>query len=461
MISFTPNLKSDSKERLYKQLYLYLIDEISGGRLKEGERLPSKKALASHLHISVNTVETAYSMLVQEGYVFSKPRSGYYVCKIYAGFVRPKKIAIIENDEPMMDTYKFDFKTNAVDIESFPYSTWVKLSKEVMYGNPELLSAGESKGDSSLRYNIAKHLHELRGVNCSPSQIVVGAGIEYLIMLLTELLGKDNVYAIENPGYRKIDMVLKNSSSAVRYVPLDKDGMIIDSLRQTDANIAYITPSHQFPTGAIMPVWRRLELLSWANEAKRRYIIEDDYNSEFHFSGKPIPSVQGFDTNGRVIYLGTFSRILAPSIRIAYMVLPEELLKEYENRFAGYSSSVPRFEQQTLSEFISGGYLGRHINRVKNIYRKRRDALLKELTERPERMRISGQRAGLHLLVTPESFAKNELIKKAERNKVRVYQLSQYCFTEQPHLDNTIILGYAGIKTEQTAEAVRLLFEDK
>ncbi|MCI5893463.1 MAG: PLP-dependent aminotransferase family protein, partial [Clostridiales bacterium] len=272
---------------------------------------------------------------------------------------------------------------------------------------------------------------------------------------------KDNVYAIENPGYRKIDMVLKNSSSAVRYVPLDKDGMIIDSLRQTDANIAYITPSHQFPTGAIMPVWRRLELLSWANEAKRRYIIEDDYNSEFHFSGKPIPSVQGFDTNGRVIYLGTFSRILAPSIRIAYMVLPEELLKEYENRFAGYSSSVPRFEQQTLSEFISGGYLGRHINRVKNIYRKRRDALLKELTERPERMRISGQRAGLHLLVTPESFAKNELIKKAERNKVRIYQLSQYCFTEQPHLDNTIILGYAGIKTEQTAEAVRLLFEDK
>ena len=460
MISFTPNLKNDSSETLYKQLYLYLIDEISAGRLKEGERLPSKKALASHLHISVNTIETAYSMLVQEGYVFSKPRSGYYICKIDAGFIRSKKIVIAGNDEPKPQEYKFDFKTNAVDIKSFPYSTWVKLSKEVMYGNPELLLAGESKGDSSLRYSIAKHLHELRGVNCSPSQIVVGAGIEYLMMLLTEILGKNNIYAIENPGYKKIDMILKNSSADVRYVPLDNDGMIIESLKQTDANIVYITPSHQFPTGAVMPVWRRQELLAWANKDDKRFIIEDDYNSEFHFSGKPIPSVQGFDTNGRVIYLGTFSRILAPSIRIAYMVLPDSLLKVYEERFSGYSSSVPRFEQHALSEFISGGYLGRHINRVKNIYRKRRDALMRELIKRPEKMKITGERAGLHLLVTPESFAKSELLERAKRNRIRIYQMSQYYFTEQSVLDNTIILGYAGIKTEQVGEAVRLLFED-
>ena len=444
MYNFTIEFSNESKKPLYEQLYEHIAREIRQKKLAENERMPSKKALSAHLGISVNTIENAYEILVQEGYLVSVPRSGFYVRHIEAPI--GAESFEFEEETTVSEKYKVDFRTNAVDINSFPYATWVKLSKEVMYNNPWLLNSGEAKGDIELRESIAKYLHEFRGVNCSPRQIVVGAGIEYLLTLITELLGDNRVYAIENPGYEKIDIILKNNGCGVKYIPLDEKGISLDALKKTDCDTVYITPAHQFPTGVVMPIDRRIELLSWVGESEDRYIIEDDYNSEFNFSKRPITAVQGIYDSEQVIYLNTFSRVLAPSIRIAYMVLPKKLLARYEERFCRYSSTVPRFEQRTLSRFISENYLSRHLNRVKNIYRKRRDALVEVLKSAPFPIEISGERAGLHILF--KSPYAEEILNKAQEYGIRLYRLEDYYFTKCSNAESTLIVGYAGVSPE-------------
>lgn len=444
MFNFIFSPDKASKKPLYEQLYSYIIQEIHAKKLKENERMPSKKALSAHLSISVNTIETAYELLVQEGYLKAVPRSGFYVQHIENPIGSDN--IVMEEEFTETKNYTVDFRTNAVDIKSFPYSTWVKLSKEVMYGNPELLNSGEVKGDYNLRENIAKYLHEFRGVNCSPRQIIVGAGIEYLLMLITEILGNNRCYALENPGYGKIQLLLKNSGCRMNYISLDEKGLSASELRKTNSDTVYITPSHQFPTGIIMPIDRRIELLNWASEADNRYIIEDDYNSEFNFSKRPITALQGIFDSEKVIYLNTFSRVLAPSIRIAYMVLPKKLLKQYEERFYRYSSTVPRFEQHTLSRFIAGNYLSRHLNRVKNIYRKRRDLLIEAIEASPYDIEISGEKAGLHLLLSSPDA--NSIFELCLNHGIRLYNSDDYYFHPLKNSKSTLIAGYAGVSDE-------------
>lgn len=455
MINFTIILNPLSDKPLYEQIYLHICNEIKLNKLKENERLPSKKQLASHLFISTNTVETAYAMLVQEGYIRSIPRSGYYVCHIESPMFNDVNIELDEPQKPSTK-YLYDFRTNAVDISSFPYSTWAKLSKTIMYNYPNLLTSGDGKGDYELRNTIAKYLHEFRGVSCSSNQIIIGAGIEYLMMILCGIIGNENIIAVENPGYAKTVNILKNSGNKIEYIPLDSDGMDIDKLSKTNANITYITPSHQFPTGTIMPIGRRTQILKWARDSKNRYIIEDDYNSEFNFIGKPIPAIQGLDSNGKVIYLSTFSRVLAPSIRIAYMVLPKDLLCIYENKFGKYASTVSRFEQQTLNMFITEGYLSRHLNRVKNIYKKQRDTLICELKKFEFEKQIIGEKAGVHILLQTD-FAQ-KLLKLSEKVGIKIYNLDDYYF-EGLNSTNTLIFGYAGLSCEEIKKAFALLRE--
>jgi GntR family transcriptional regulator/MocR family aminotransferase len=454
MFNFTVQLDKNSEKPLYEQLYSHIANEIRLKNLKENERMPSKKALSSHLGISVNTVETAYSILVQEGYLQSIPRSGYYVCRVDEPIGHNISYS---KKEPKKNTYRIDFKTNAVDFHAFPFATWSKLSKEIMYSSPELLNSGDPQGDYILRESITKYLHEFRGVQCEPEQIIVGAGIEYLLMLLTKILDKNSVYAIENPGYRKTYEIIKDSEKKINYINVDNDGMITSDLTKTDSNIVYITPSHQFPTGSIMPIGRRFELISWASKSDNRYIIEDDYNSEFNFSAKPIPAVQGLLSSGKVIYMSTFSRTLAPSIRIAYMVLPWKLLEIYHKEFFVYSSTVSRFEQHTLSKFISEGYLQRHLNRIKNIYKKRRDMIISELKKLPYPVKIYGEHSGLHLLVQVNDADK--ILNAALKRGIRIYSLDDYFFTPVKEKHNTLIIGYASCTEDDIKELIKIMSE--
>lgn len=458
---FTIEFKTDTKETLYKQLYDFIIQEIKNGNLKDGEKLPSKKALANHLKISINTIETAYGMLVTEGYVQAKSRSGFYVCPLEKLEITQSSKKQIIFEEKAKKTYKYDFKTNVVDTSAFPYSTWAKITKEIIYNSPELLQHGDRQGDYCLREVLAKYLHEFRGVNCVPEQIIIGAGMEYLMSLITEILGNKAIFAFENPGYSKICKIIKNNERKVNSIKVDEDGICLVDLKNSNSNIAYITPSHQFPMGAIMPIGKRIELLKWANLKDDRYIIEDDYDSEFRFNGKPIPSLQGLDENGKVIYVSTFSRSIAPSIRVAYMVLPPKLLEIYHRDFNFYSSTISRMEQHTISRFIEEGHFSRHINRMKNIYRIRKETLIdcikKSLLN--ECTKIIGANAGLHLILKVNNGMKeSELVESAEMEGIRVYGLSEYCISDEKYVpDNMVILGYSGLLSEEIIKAVEIL----
>ena len=453
-ISFSPH-----GGPLYAQLYAALVEELRQGRVRAGERLPSKRALAAHLRVSLNTVDAAYQMLVSEGYLEARPRSGYFACPIACALPAPAPApALPEKAQENASPVRFDLTTRSVDTAFFPFKTWAKLSREVLSGGAALLNHGEEGGDACLRRAVARYLHEFRGVRCDASQIFLGAGTEYLLGLLAPLLG-DGAVAVEDPGYPKTAAVLRNCGARIEHIPVDDRGLSVAALRESECCAAYVTPSHQFPTGVTMPIGRRAELLRWASEAEERYILEDDYDSEFRFDGRPIPAMQGLDEQGRVVYFSTFSRALAPSMRIAYMVLPPALLRRFRARYGAYASTVSRFEQHTLARFLDEGHFARHLNRVRNVYRGRKDALAAALLgEFPaESVEICCPNTGLHLPVCVSvGRDEDELVRRAAAADVRLTALSRYEHTPRRHTP-TLILGYSALTADELRDAARTL----
>ena len=359
MIDLTLCLDPGADRPLYQQLYDSLAAQIKSGRLKRGDRLPGKRSLASQLAVAVNTVDTAYQMLVAEGYLEARAKSGFFVLE-YTDVLPQTAAPRQEPPPPPAPAPKFDLSTGAVDTALFPFRTWGRIQKELLYNGSGLLSHGHRQGDPELRRELENYLRSYRGVVCSPEQVVVGAGVEYLLGLVATLL-HGSVAAVENPGYDRPRTILENNGIACRYVGIDNGGLDPAALESSGANLCYVTPSHHFPTGVTMPAGRRAQLLRWAAAQPGRYILEDDYDAEFRFDMRPIPSLQGMaGPDGPVVYLCTFSKSLAPSIRIACMVLPWPLLERYRRAFGSYASTVSRFEQQTLRLFLEEGYFPRH-----------------------------------------------------------------------------------------------------
>lgn len=442
---------SDSKETpLYEQLVRYVTDEVKAGRLIQGERLPSKRALCVHLGVSRNTVETAYQILAAEGYIEGRPRSGYYVCayEVPVGTPKSQPDAARAQEPPELE-FKFRFSTADVDTSIFPYSAWARLYRQVVQSGAGLLSRGHPQGDAELRAALSEFLHQYRGVSCDPDQIVIGAGVEYLLGLLPPLL-PGAVFALEDPGYGAVYRALAGGAHVP--IALDEGGMSMDALIQSPASVAYVTPSHQFPTGVTMPAGRRAKLIDWANQAAGRYIVEDDYDSEFRHLTRPIPAMQGMD-QARVIYIGTFNRSIAPSIRVAYLVLPVELCEIFRRRFSGVSVTVSRFEQQALSRFISEGHYARHLRRMSGLYKRRRDLLVEQLCA-IEGVSLSGDEAGLHFLLRHDRLTEVQLVERAAAQGVMVHGLSEYAFA-YPCAPNTVVLGYGGLGEVGVGEATR------
>lgn len=462
MAILTPNLDRHGSTPLYYQLYQFVVGEIRAGRLCEGEKMPSKRALSDHLKISQNTVDTAYQMLVTEGYLRAAARSGFYVCRVETPFFQSPAAPLPAQPEPSAPRYEFDFSTNTMAPDAFPYATWAKITKEVMYHQRELLQQGRGQGDLCLRESIAKYLHESRGVSCSPAQLVVGAGMEYLLTLICQLLGDRAVFAVENPGYPKICQTIRNCGRELCFLDVEEQGISLEQLRKSPANVAYVTPSHQFPTGVVMPIGARMDLLHWVEQSPDRYLIEDDYDSEFKFSARPIPALQGLLPAGRVLYIGTFSRSIAPSVRIAYLVLPHSLLERYHQLFGSYSSTVSRFEQHTLNRFLCDGHLERHLNRMKNSYRKSRESLMSAWKNSPlaPHIQIFGANAGLHCLLRVRGLGSEErLLSAAKQEGILLRGLSSYCFapTAKAWQGPTLLFGYARLSCEQIQEAIARL----
>lgn len=460
----TYHLNPHTGTPLYEQLYRALRADIMSGALTGGEKLPSKRQLAAHLRVSQITVETAYSQLLAEGYLSSVPRRGYFVQQQLAvppvvSSAAPQPSSV--SPAAPADDCRFDFRTNIVDTGCFPFSIWARLSRSVLNEYADhLLRATEPGGAYPLRAQITRYLHDFRGITVSPDNILVGAGSEYLIHLVIRLLGAERSYALENPGYRKLYQIFAANGAAVRPLPLDKHGLRTDALEKSDASAVYLTPSHHFPLGTVMPAARRLELLRWAAAAPDRYIIEDDYDSEFRYVSRPIPALGELDHAGRVIYVNTFAKSLAPSLRIGYLVLPEPLMARYRAQFSLYAATVPSFEQYTLAEFMRTGGFERHISRSRKVYQSRRDALLaalaRELRGLPHE--VSRAEAGLHLLLHMRNgMLEQTLIERARAVGVRVYGLSAYYTPPVKPPRATLVLGYAGLNERQISEAVRLL----
>lgn len=436
-------LQKHSGSSLYEQLYRAIKADILSGALRPGDKLPSKRMLANHLEVSVITVKTAYEQLIAEGYLYGVEKKGYFVSpveRLHGAAAAPTAVA------PQREKQWFlDFAASSTAEEQFPFSTWAKLMRRtILEQDTGLLRPTPSTGVAELRRAIAATLYQFRGLAVDPEQIIVGAGTEFLYSLLVQLLGRDKVYAVEDPGYRKIAAVYQSGGVALRTLPLDGSGLSADALRRSDANVVHISPSHHYPTGIVMPISRRQELLRWAGEREGRYILEDDYDSEFRFVGRPIPTMMSIDTAERVIYLNTFSKTIAPSIRISYMVLPPHLLAEYRARLGFYASTVSSFEQYTLAQFLAQGRYEQHLSRMRKHYHQKRDAVIRCFGGL--RATITEQDAGLHFLVTlPTGLPDDVLRRRAAEQGLRLAFLSDYYADSAAAPSHVLVVNYAGI----------------
>ncbi|WP_260405319.1 MocR-like pyridoxine biosynthesis transcription factor PdxR [Paenibacillus sp. 598K] len=458
-------LNNQSKEPLYVQLYQHIKKEIMNGKYAANTRLPSIRTLAGHLHISRNTVELAYQQLIAEGYVLSKPRSGLYVMALQLDTLslqRPKNEALLEEREHKLTPVKYDFRYGDVDAAHFPLATWRKLSHQCLLPEQSsLYSYGESQGDRALRLQLSSYLYNSRGVNSSAEQIILGAGVQYLTGLLCGLLRSvtGTAIAMEDPGYDGLRTVFHHHGLQVYPIGLERDGLNIDMLYNSPCRAVYITPSHQFPMGTVMSLAKRMRLLQWA-EDKNGLIIEDDYDSEFRYVGKPIPSLQSLDTHHRTVYLSTFSKCLLPSIRIAYLVLPPSLLKlHHEHNYRVFDQTVSTHHQQTLELFMRKGHWEAHIRRMRKIYHKKQDALIEAITQlMGSKTTIIGQDAGLHILLRVHNGMNEEqLIHAAEMEGVRVYAVSPFWASAAEAEASMVQVGYGGLEIEDMSKGVQAL----
>ena len=442
---FTCILNPEAKETLRDQLYAALRREIESGRLPEGSRLPGKRELAEHLGVSSNTVEAAYGALADEGLCEIRARSGVYVL--------PRQG--LPREPEARREIRWDFGTGAADAARFPYATWAHLMREVLSAeDASMLRAGDAMGSEGLRREIAGLLRRLRGIEVPPERLAVGAGTEVLTGSLLSLIGREKLFAVEDPGYPRVRRILSAGGARIAPIPLSGGAVDVRALYQSGAGAVYVTPSHQFPTGAEMDGARRAALLSWARETGG-FILEDDYDSEFRFEGQGRPAMRAQDE--RVIYLNTFSRTLAPGLRMSFMALPERLVPRYRELFS--ACSVPAFEQEALQRFIAGGHLERHIARMRTVYRARL-AALKDGCEALALGRLHPCGAGLYaLLEAGGGCPASELVPRAAAAGVRLSRLYDYQMMGGNAGDRTVLLGFAGMDESGIAEGLSALRE--
>ena len=447
---------------LYQQLYQQFRQEIQSGNIPAGEKLPSKRKLSELLNVSINTVEGAYTQLEAEGFIASSPRRGFFVLEtgLLPSPAEPLQIRTSPDTPSESNSCLLDFSPSGTAREQFPFNTWRRLLKNCFneYDNT-LLMRTPQQGDPGLRAQVAGYLYRARGVRCDPEQIVIGAGSDNLLFMLSYILPDSFALAVENPLYNQAHRLFSRGGHALYTIPVEPEGIALDALPRGDSVLVYITPSHQYPLGYAMPIGQRTALLRWSAEKTNRYIIEDDYDSEFRYSSRPIPSLQSIDPGGRVIYLGTFSRSVAPSLRISYMVLPRSLLELFHQRYQGFSSTVSGFEQAVLREFMASGHFETHVNRMRIWYRARRQCLVDALEPMKPILEILGEPAGHHLtLRVLNGMPEAELVSRAADAGARVYPVSPYFIGDVPQeYRSTVLLGFGGLDDDAIRRGAALL----
>ncbi|MCD4827555.1 MAG: PLP-dependent aminotransferase family protein [Acholeplasmataceae bacterium] len=451
----------DKKPYIYLEIYNHLKTMILSDVFNQDDRLPSKRKLAAHFHVSQMTIHKAYQELIDEGYVYTIEKKGYYVAEKILLSMDNKIYKDVDIDDIEIKKYAYDFNTSHVDTNYFPHQIWAKLSREVLSEHKKtMLNEIDYLGLYDLRVEIAKHLDMYRGMNIHQNQIIIGSSSTQLLNLLIELLGRDKTYGIEDPTYPKIFHLFKTLEIKTNLIKLDQFGLSSQTLEASDTDIIHIVSSHQYPTGITMPIQRRVELLNWSYKNKDRYIIEDDYDSEFKYQGRPIPALQGLDKGEKVIYMNTFSKSLAPSFRVAYLVLPIHLMKRFNKVMQYHRCTVPNVEQYILYKFMKELHFTRHLHKMMKVYREKLD-LIFELIKKYNHIHIKNYESGLHFVLSFESrFSEQHILNQLKSKSINVYGMSSFKHSQtKPNHTIELVIGYSGLSKTQIKEGFMLMLE--
>ncbi|BCJ93514.1 transcriptional regulator [Anaerocolumna cellulosilytica] len=458
-------IDKESGRPLYEQIYTQIQRDIILGNIPQGTILPGIRTLSKTLGVARNTVEKAYTQLAVEGYTYSQKGAGFIVeCTGKMNVVKQlENLPLVVSDKPSHEKISvnllYDFQYGNFSDQCFPKVTWRKRMLEVLSSPYSIHMAQYSnrQGNFSLRNELRQYLHQTRGVFCTEDQIIIGSGLHYSLDILSKLLGNKSI-AMEEPGYYGAREVFHNNGLRIYPIPSLKEGLDFTQLSELDVSAVYVTPSHQFPYGTVLPISKRQELLEWAVE-KNTYIVEDDYDSEYRYDANPVPSLQSIDCNDRVIYLGTFSKSLSPSLRVNYMVLPRHLLPTYHKMFSTYSSPVAWLTQEVLAVFLHSGDYARHVRRMCATFRKRHDTFLQEMSSQfGEKIAIYGKGAGLHFLLEfLDGSNADTCIQKAEEAGIRIYSIKPFWSNQEACPQNILFAGYSLLDEHQIREVLPLL----
>ena len=485
---FDYEIENRGTASLYEHLYRCIKRDIESGVIAAHQKLPSKRALAKRLGVSLVTVEAAFAQLVAEGYVYALERKGYYASSLDAAAQHPGSFAGLAEYAHMLARWDdapggafvelghaepghavrafARFDGGSTPPNTFPYQEWAKALRDAVVREPEdaLLEQVHPMGAPQLREQIARRLREQRGMAVDASQVVVGAGAQVLYNLIVQLLGREVGYAVEDPGYPLLTKVYRANDVFVSHIPLDDEGVRLDALRASGASVLHAMPGHQYPTGQVTSIGRRYELLGWATSCEGRCIVEDDYDGEFRLAGKPIPSLQSIDAGSCVIHVGTLAKTMGPAFRLAYMVLPHRLAELFGERLGFYACTVSAVEQLALARFMESGAYQRHVNRMRSHYRSVRDALVAGLKSCRvgARLNVEETDAGLHFLMGVRTGVSDaDLVAAATRRGVVLsplagyYQASQ---SENPRLsEGWFVMNYSGLRLEDVPLAVEAI----
>lgn len=456
-------LNENDKKPLYEQLYLEIKNQIISGRIPKNTALSSLRVMEKELQVSRNTVDRAYQQLLAEGYIRSVPGAGYFVEDIendYFNEATPiKKCRELSVNMTGRTKLKYDFEYASIDSELFPWPKWKKYIQNAILteSGSRAISYENNKGNMMLRKSLCGFLNRHRGVNCRPEQIVLCAGTQYAIDILTNLLTADrNRVAYEEPGYDAMRFIFEDKGYSVTSIPVLENGVDVELLSKTNCNLLYITPSHQFPTGVVTSISNRNKILKWAyqNDA---YIIENDYDSEFRYGIMPIPSLQSLDRYNKVIYVGTVSKVLSPSIRCAYLILPDCLAELYDSKYRYFNAALPSYHQVALAQFIEDGLLEKHIRRVSTINERKYQVLLQAMKEYLQgEVEIFQQPAGVHTLVRfVNCNNQKEMLELMKAASIGIYGTKEYWRDQQHAREDIFLMGFNSMSEEDIRNGLR------
>lgn len=462
MITLTPNLNDKIATPLYRQLFDYILDAIVGGDILPGEKLPSLRNMAKTLNISVTTVELAYDQLLVEGYISSRLKSGYYVNDISNAYNQGISVSDINETDYQAKEAFFENPIHTevfLDSSSFDFTRWKSCTNKILNDySTLLLTEGDAQGEEILRHEISKYIYQSRGVRCNYNQVVIAAGTQQLINILCILLKRMGIdhASFENPGYIPVRSIFADRNFKTTLVPIDKDGIQIERLPTNIPSTVYVSPSNQFPTGSVMPAARRYSLLDWAHN-NSSIIIEDDYNSELRYDSRPVPSLQGLDNRNQVVYLGSFSSTLFPSIKISYMVLPNPLHQLFKDSLWGYVQTCSKAEQLTLALYMNSGFYQTNLRKQRSLNAKKIQLATEAIIKKGEdKILILNNSSGLHMLL--EIPEKRGQIKEICRRAADFGLAIAPAFVDSKEGDNSVVIFYyTRIPIAKIDEAINLL----